>query len=166
MDRVCDQAKVSHWLGRSVSDQQKFLDRLEKAGYKTLVSNDYDEVTVQIGEYFRDIRVYCSQCGRWAPKKHVHWSNKRVLDWSLVETLWSLVETPWSLVVAPWSLVVAPFKVQRYRNGHREGHRLHVAYMFLNMFLCLTACLLFCSLKIIVVFMFFVDLTTLVVAFK
>ncbi len=53
-------------------DQQKFLERLEKAGYKTLVSNDYDEIVVQIGEYFRDVRVYCTQCGRWGPKKHAH----------------------------------------------------------------------------------------------
>ena len=36
-------------------DQQKFLERLEKEGYKTLISNDYDEVIVQIGEYFREV---------------------------------------------------------------------------------------------------------------
>ena len=54
------------------AEQQKFLARLQGAGYKTLVSNDYDHLVVEIGEYFQDIRVYCSQCGRWAPKKHTH----------------------------------------------------------------------------------------------
>ena len=53
-------------------DQQKFLEMLQKAGYLTLVSNDYDELVVQIGEYFREVRVYCTQCGRWGPKKHAH----------------------------------------------------------------------------------------------
>jgi hypothetical protein len=37
-------------------DQQKFLVRLEKEGYKTLISNDYDEVVVQIMEYFRGLQ--------------------------------------------------------------------------------------------------------------
>ena len=53
-------------------DQKKFLERLEKAGYKTLVSNDYDEVIVQIMEYFREVRSFCSHCGRWFAKKHSH----------------------------------------------------------------------------------------------
>ena len=54
------------------AEQQKFLERLQGAGFLTLVSNDYDEVTVQIGEYFRDIRLLCSECGRWVPKTHRH----------------------------------------------------------------------------------------------
>ena len=53
-------------------DQKSFLERLQKAGYLTLVSNDYDEIIVQIGEYFRDLRIFCAQCGRWVPKKHSH----------------------------------------------------------------------------------------------
>ena len=54
------------------TDQKKFLERLEGAGYKTLVSNDYDEVIVQIEEYFRDVRSFCNHCGRWFVKKHSH----------------------------------------------------------------------------------------------
>ncbi len=42
-------------LGVVSSDQMKFLERLEEAGYKTLLSNDYDEVIVQIHEYFRNV---------------------------------------------------------------------------------------------------------------
>ena len=53
-------------------DQKSFLERLQKAGYLTLVSNDYDEIIVQIQDFFKDVRVYCTQCGRWAPKKHNH----------------------------------------------------------------------------------------------
>jgi len=53
-------------------DQKQFLERLEKAGYKTLVSNDYDDVIVQLGEYFRGVRSFCSHCGRWYVKKHSH----------------------------------------------------------------------------------------------
>ena len=53
-------------------DQQKFLERLQKAGYKTLISCDYDEVIVQIGEYFREVQSFCEHCGRWFIKKHSH----------------------------------------------------------------------------------------------
>jgi prophage antirepressor-like protein len=53
-------------------DQQKFLQGLRGAGYLTLVSNDYDEIIVKVGEYFRDIRIYCTHCGRWMSRKHSH----------------------------------------------------------------------------------------------
>jgi prophage antirepressor-like protein len=59
-------------LGVLSPDQQRFLEHLEKAGYKTLVSNDYDQIVVEIGSYFRDLRLYCSHCGRWSPKQHTH----------------------------------------------------------------------------------------------
>ena len=53
-------------------DQQKFLERLKGSGYKTLISNDYDDVIVQIGEYFREVQSFCEHCGRWFLKKHSH----------------------------------------------------------------------------------------------
>ena len=53
-------------------DQKKFLERLEKAGYKTLVSNDYDSLVVEIQKYFRDVRTYCKHCNRWVAQKHIH----------------------------------------------------------------------------------------------
>ena len=53
-------------------DQHKFLERLQKAGYKTVISNDYDEIIVQIGEYFREVRTFCIHCGRWVAKRHTH----------------------------------------------------------------------------------------------
>jgi prophage antirepressor-like protein len=53
-------------------EQKKFLERLRRAGFKTLVSCDYDELVVAIQEYFRDVRTYCEHCDRWVPKKHAH----------------------------------------------------------------------------------------------
>ena len=53
-------------------DQQKFLERLERAGYKALLSNDYDLIILEIREYFRDVRSFCTHCGRWVPSKHKH----------------------------------------------------------------------------------------------
>jgi prophage antirepressor-like protein len=53
-------------------DQQKYLERLREAGYLTLVSNEYDEIVIKVGEYFRDIRIYCTHCGRWMSRKHSH----------------------------------------------------------------------------------------------
>ena len=53
-------------------EQKKFLERLGRAGFKTLVSCDYDEVIVAIQEYFKDVRTYCEHCDRWVPKKHAH----------------------------------------------------------------------------------------------
>ena len=54
------------------TDQKQFLERLEGAGYKTLVSNDYDQIIVEIREYFREVRSFCNHCGRWYVKKHSH----------------------------------------------------------------------------------------------
>ena len=41
-------------LGTGVvsQSQQKFLEKLEAAGFKTLISNDYDEICQEIREYF------------------------------------------------------------------------------------------------------------------
>ena len=33
-------------------------------GFKTLVSNDYDQIIEQVIEYFRDVRIKCSYCPR------------------------------------------------------------------------------------------------------
>jgi prophage antirepressor-like protein len=59
-------------LGVVSPAQQKFLATLAEAGYKTLLSNDYDEIIVQINEYFRDVRSFCAQCGRWVARTHTH----------------------------------------------------------------------------------------------
>ena len=45
-------------------DQFKMLMQYQNNGFKTLVSNDYDYITKQLIEYFRDIRIKCSYCPR------------------------------------------------------------------------------------------------------
>ena len=57
-------------------DQSKMLWQYENNGFKTLVSNDYDYITEQLIEYFRDVRIKCSYCPRkfissWSIKNHI-----------------------------------------------------------------------------------------------
>ena len=44
--------KTPNGTGVLKENQQKFLDRLQEAGYKSLVSNDYDLICKEIMEYF------------------------------------------------------------------------------------------------------------------
>jgi len=44
--------KTPSGTGALKENQQKFLDRLQEAGYKSLVSNDYDFICREIMEYF------------------------------------------------------------------------------------------------------------------
>ena len=41
-------------------DQSMILLQYQNNGFKTLVSNDYDQIIEQIIEYFRDVRIKCS----------------------------------------------------------------------------------------------------------
>ena len=45
-------------------DQSMMLRQYRNNGFKTLVSNDYDQIIEQIIEYFRDVRILCSHCPR------------------------------------------------------------------------------------------------------
>ena len=45
-------------------DQSMMLQQYQNNGFKTLVSNDYDQIIEQIIEYFRDVRLLCSHCLR------------------------------------------------------------------------------------------------------
>ena len=45
-------------------DQSMMLPQYQNNGFKTLVSNDYDQIIEQIIEYFRDVRILCSHCPR------------------------------------------------------------------------------------------------------
>ena len=44
--------------------QSMMLRQYRNNGFKTLVSNDYDNIIKQIIEYFRDVRILCSYCPR------------------------------------------------------------------------------------------------------
>ena len=45
-------------------DQSMILQQYQNNGFKTLASNDYDQIIEQIIEYFRDVRILCSYCPR------------------------------------------------------------------------------------------------------
>jgi len=45
-------------------NQRNCLDALKLNNYKVLISNDYDEIIVQVLEYCKDFRLQCSLCCR------------------------------------------------------------------------------------------------------
>ena len=45
-------------------DQSMMLRQYQNNGFKTIVSNDYDQIIEQIIEYFKDVRILCSYCPR------------------------------------------------------------------------------------------------------
>ena len=50
--------------GVLLPDQSMMLQQYQKNGFKTLVSNDYDQIIEHIIEYFRDVRLLCLHCRR------------------------------------------------------------------------------------------------------
>ena len=62
-------------------DQSMMLRQYQNNGFKTLVSNDYDQIIEQIIEYFRDVRIKCSYCLRrfissQSLRNHIEFLNK------------------------------------------------------------------------------------------
>ena len=41
------------------------MDELAKAGFRVLLSNNYDEICNEIRDYFRTARALCQECGKW-----------------------------------------------------------------------------------------------------
>ena len=60
----CIEFKNPNGKGILSPDQSMMLRQYQNNGFKTLVSNDYDQIIEQIIEYFRDIRILCSHCPR------------------------------------------------------------------------------------------------------
>ena len=58
--------KVFYPNGKGIlsPDQSMMLRQYQNNGFKTLVSNDYDQIIEQIIEYFRNERILCSHCPR------------------------------------------------------------------------------------------------------
>ena len=57
---LCIEFKNPNGKGILSPDQFMMLQKYQSNGFKTLVSNNYD----QIIEYFRDVRILCSHCPR------------------------------------------------------------------------------------------------------
>ena len=60
----CIEFKSPKGNGILSPDQSMILRQYQNNGFKTLVSNDYDQIIEQIIEYFRDVRIKCSYCPR------------------------------------------------------------------------------------------------------
>ena len=60
----CIEFKSPKGNGVLSPDQSMILLQYQNNGFKTLVSNDYDQIIEQIIEYFRDVRIKCSHCPR------------------------------------------------------------------------------------------------------
>ena len=44
------------------TNQLNYLTQLKTSGYKVIISNDYDDIIVQLLDYFQGIRYSCSYC--------------------------------------------------------------------------------------------------------
>ena len=60
----CIEFKSPKGNGVLSPDQSMMLRQYQNNGFKTLISNDYDQIIEQIIEYFRDVRIKCSYCPR------------------------------------------------------------------------------------------------------
>ena len=60
----CIEFKSPKGNGVLSPDQSMMLRQYQNNGFKTLVSNDHDQIIEQIIEYFRDVRIFCSYCPR------------------------------------------------------------------------------------------------------
>ena len=54
--------KTPSGKGKVSPKQTDYLSKLEQAGYKCIVSNDYDAVVVELIKYFDDIIYPCKHC--------------------------------------------------------------------------------------------------------
>ena len=43
-------------------DQSKMIQAYKDNGFLTLISNDYDEILIQLIEYFTGVRIKCHHC--------------------------------------------------------------------------------------------------------
>ena len=49
--------------GGVISDEQtKMINVYENNNFKTLISNDYDIILIQLIDYFKDVRIKCTYC--------------------------------------------------------------------------------------------------------
>ena len=62
--------KNPNGIGVMSDDQSKMLRQHENNGFKTLVSNDYDQIIEQLIEYFRAVRIMCLYSARRLISSH------------------------------------------------------------------------------------------------
>ena len=66
-------------LGRGVlsNKQQDYLKNLTQNNYKTMVSDNYDMILIQLVNYFRDIRIHCQFCNKKFKNKETLATHQR-----------------------------------------------------------------------------------------
>ena len=68
--------------GRLSDKQNDYLKKLELSGYKCIISNDYEEIIVEMIKYFDDIMYPCKHCNKRGYKtieklnKHIKYFHK------------------------------------------------------------------------------------------
>jgi hypothetical protein len=67
---LCVEFKSPSGKGVVSEKQNNYLNALENNNYKTLISNDYDEIIVQIMKYSQGIRYLCKYCKRKFTRTH------------------------------------------------------------------------------------------------
>ena len=78
----CIEFKSPNGKGILSYNRSKMLRQYQNNGFKTLISNDYDQIIEQIIEYFRDVRIKCSYCPRrfirpQSLRNHIEFFHKR-----------------------------------------------------------------------------------------
>ena len=61
-DGLALELKTPNGRGRLSPHQDDVLKKLSNNRYKTMISNDYDDIICTVIEYFRDVRVVCKYC--------------------------------------------------------------------------------------------------------
>ena len=67
---LCIEFKSPTGKGVVSEKQNNYLNALENNNYKTLISNDYDEILVSIMKYSQGIRYLCRYCNKKITKSH------------------------------------------------------------------------------------------------
>ena len=50
--------------GRLSDKQRDYLAQLGELNYKTLISNDYDDIVIELTKYYTDLRFPCRCCSK------------------------------------------------------------------------------------------------------
>ena len=72
--------KTPAGTGRVSNNQSEYLNKLEKSGYKCIISNDYDEIIMELVKYFSGVVYPCKHCCNKRGYKTIDKLNKHYKD--------------------------------------------------------------------------------------
>lgn len=84
-DGFCIELKSPQGTGKLSEKQQHMIEKYKNLKYKTLVSNDYNEIITKIYKYVKNIRLPCLFClGRFKNKdtlrNHLKWFHRHITE--------------------------------------------------------------------------------------